>query len=124
MACVCVSLTCDPEILPFYDLSSSGYFITQTFGQLVYRNSVTQVADFAILKVPGGAEIRTMSKGTIRYRSNFDGFGPSIILTPTKYLSSDTDLDPLEGLPRAGRVQFVFGNLIESQVRHEDSDQS
>ena len=108
---------CEPELYPPFELTQPGYEITQTFGQLVLHDGELRPAHFAILEMPTPAHIRAISDGTIRYVPDFEGLGPSLILTPKGYLISTTDFDRLEGLPRPAKVRLIFANLIESEVR-------
>jgi hypothetical protein len=104
-------------LFPPYELTQSGYEITQTFGQLIMHEGELKPAYFAVLKMPTTAHVRTISDGTIRYVADFQALGPSLILTPKGYLISTSDFDRLEGLPRPAKVRLVFANLVESEVR-------
>lgn len=113
-----LAFSCDAEMHPPFDLSVTGFRITQTFGQLIEYEGRTQPAPFMRIQLPLNADIHAPVDGVIHYRADFEGFGPSVLLWPKKTFRSDTDYSSLKGLSKPNDLWLVFGHLDATDVRN------
>ncbi len=106
-----------PQFRTPYDVSDTSYKFTQTFGQFATVNGAQAIAPYVVLQMPAADDVRAFSAGVISYRADFHGMGPTIILHPKAHLSSDTNFDTVEGMPRSAKLKFAIGHLNAGQVQ-------